>query len=92
MQAEIKKPDLQAKLGEIVLGPEGSLRRSLPETGLSADQQVDALIERVAMKDEVACFPRARRRSSASAASPSPAASVSGWRWRALSCASRMSS
>ena len=45
VQAEVKKPELQRALGEIVLGPEGSLRRSLPELGLSAEQQVDVLIE-----------------------------------------------
>ena len=32
-------------LREIVMGPKGSLRRRLPESGLTAAEQVDVLVE-----------------------------------------------
>lgn len=36
---------LLPQLEDIVLGPPGSLRRTLPSDGLSVEQQVDVLVE-----------------------------------------------
>ena len=44
-QEKIRKPEVQAALHEIVLGPEGSLRRTLPAGGLTCAEQVDVLVE-----------------------------------------------
>ena len=43
--SEMKKLENMKALTDIVLGAEGSLRRTLPSTGLTAAQQVDVLVE-----------------------------------------------
>lgn len=43
--AELKKADTMAALRDIVLGPDDSLRRRLPELGLTVEEQVDVLVE-----------------------------------------------
>ena len=41
----VQEAKSMAALREIVLGPGGSMRRTLPSTGLTPSQQVDVLIE-----------------------------------------------
>ena len=38
-------PSVLASLREVVMGPSDSLRRRLPETGLTPAEQVDVLVE-----------------------------------------------
>jgi DNA-dependent protein kinase catalytic subunit len=43
--AAVKKAEVFESLRDVVMGPQGSLRRSMAESGLTADEQVDVLIE-----------------------------------------------
>ena len=43
--SDIKKAETMDALRDVVLGPRGSLRRTLPAAGLTPAQQVDVLVE-----------------------------------------------
>ena len=43
--AAAKDATMMGYLRDVVMGPSDSLRRSLPESGLTAAQQVDVLVE-----------------------------------------------